>query len=80
MLSLALILARNESIELGDKSIARAFCFHALRKSHASYLEAAGGDATESLGHSNRRLTQTVYLDASICGDKQWADLLPDVA
>lgn len=60
--------------------VGRAFCFHALRKSHASYLEAAGGDATESLGHSNRRLTQTTYLDASICGAKQWADLLPDVA
>jgi integrase len=37
-----------------------------LRRSFASYLEAAGGDATEALGHVDRRTTKQSYLDTSI--------------
>lgn len=39
--------------------------FHRLRRSHASYAEAAGLDATELLGHSSRAVTRG-YLDPRI--------------
>lgn len=42
--------------------------FHCVRKSHASHLEAAGGNATESLGHSGRQTTIESYLDPRITG------------
>lgn len=38
-----------------------------LRRTFASYLEAAGGDATEALGHSSRKVTKRSYLDPRIC-------------
>jgi integrase len=38
---------------------------HSVRKASASYLAAAGGDASQHLGHSNPRTT-AVYLDPSI--------------
>jgi integrase len=37
-----------------------------LRQTFASFLEAAGGDATEALGHVDRRVTKQSYLDTSI--------------
>lgn len=37
-----------------------------LRQSFASFLEAAGGDATEALGHVDRRTTKESYLDTTI--------------
>lgn len=57
----------------------RKFKFHCIRKSHASYLEAAGGDATESLGHSQRSLTIKTYIDCRISGGKIHSDILPDL-
>lgn len=50
-----------------------------LRRSHASYLEAAGGNATESLGHSSRRTTKRSYLDPTIVGGKAFSSYLPKV-
>lgn len=46
----------------------REFSFHCLRKSHASHLKAAGGDARESLGHASDATTNQVYLDPRITG------------
>ena len=37
-----------------------------MRRSFASHLEAAGGNATEALGHSTRKLTERSYIDPSI--------------
>lgn len=37
-----------------------------LRKSFASFLEAAGGDATKALGHTDRRVTTASYLDTGV--------------
>lgn len=54
---------------------ARQFKFHILRKSMASHLEAAGGNATEALGHSYRRVTKA-YLDPRITNNKSPVDLL----
>jgi integrase len=34
-----------------------------LRRTFATFLEAAGGDATEALDHSSRRVTKQSYLD-----------------
>lgn len=50
---------------------------HSVRKASASYLAAAGGNATQHLGHSNPRVTE-VYLDPSIVRPKETAvDKLP---
>lgn len=45
--------------------------FHCLRKSAASYFEAAGGDATALLDHADRKVTVTHYLDPSIVSRQQ---------
>jgi integrase len=51
--------------------------FHRLRRSVASHYEAAGGDATELLGHSERKVTTKHYLDPRIVGvAKPACDLL----
>lgn len=52
--------------------------FHGLRKSAASYVTAAGGDATRLLDHSNPTITRDHYLDESIAKPKETAlDFLP---
>lgn len=66
-----------------DKLLARAELphdrrskFHRIRRSTASHYAAAGGDATELLGHSSRALTRKSYLDPRICGPTPAVDLL----
>jgi len=49
--------------------------FHCLRKSSASYFEAAGGNAQRLLGHKDGRVTQK-YLDPRIVNTTHAADLL----
>lgn len=44
--------------------------FHRLRRSHASHLHAAGGDATASLGHSSDAVTRASYLDSRVTRGK----------
>lgn len=39
---------------------------HKMRRSFASHLEAAGGNATDALKHTSRRVTDESYLDESI--------------
>lgn len=51
--------------------------FHKMRRSFASYIEAAGGNATVAMGHSSRRVAERSYLDPRICGDQNVAKLLP---
>lgn len=53
----------------------RARKFHAIRKTTASHLEAAGGNATEALRHQHRKTTQA-YLDPRIVKPSQAVDLL----
>jgi len=48
---------------LGD---GREVQFHALRRSTASHLAAAGLDATAFLGHSSARITRRSYLDPRV--------------
>lgn len=55
--------------------IDRRSSFHRMRRSVASHLEAAGGDATAALGHESRRITMS-YLDPTICKPPQATDLL----
>jgi integrase len=45
--------------------------FHTLRRSHASHLVAAGGNARQSLGHSTDAVTIRSYLDETICRSKK---------
>lgn len=49
--------------------------FHRMRRSTASHYEAAGGNATELLGHSSRKVTR-LYLDPRVCGPPAAVDLL----
>lgn len=53
----------------------RLYKFHAFRKSVASHYEAAGGNATELLGHTSRKVTQA-YLDPRIVRKTSAVDLL----
>lgn len=53
----------------------RRSSFHRMRRSVASWYEAAGGNATELLAHESRRVTQS-YLDPRITGQRQASDLL----
>jgi integrase len=49
--------------------------FHRIRRTVASYYEAAGGNATELLGHSSRKVT-TAYLDKRVVQAPQAIDRL----
>lgn len=51
--------------------------FHAFRKASASYIKAAGGDASEHLGHANPKTTRDHYLDPKITGRQSALDFLP---
>lgn len=53
---------------LGD---GRDVQFHALRRSTASHLAAAGLDATTYLGHSTDRITRRSYLDPRVVDSKR---------
>jgi integrase len=60
---------------LGD---GRDVQFHALRRSTASHLAAAGLDATAFLGHSSDRITRKSYLDPRVVDQsrpKTWQSL-----
>lgn len=49
--------------------------FHRIRRTVATYYEAAGGNATELLGHSSRSVT-LAYLDPRILPEHQAVDVL----
>ena len=53
----------------------RAYKFHIFRKSVASHAEAAGGNATELLGHSARSVTLR-YIDRRIAPERHASDYL----
>lgn len=50
--------------------------FHRMRRSVATHYEAAGGNATELLGHSDRRVTKQSYLDERFLKTPQAVDRL----
>jgi integrase len=50
--------------------------FHCMRKSVASYFEAAGGNATALLSHSSRNVTIDSYIDLRVCPPPQASRLL----
>lgn len=52
--------------------------FHRLRRSHATHLKAAGGDPTQSLGHSSAATTVR-YLDPRFLPSRV-AELLPSIS
>lgn len=51
--------------------------FHAIRKASASYVAAAGGDATAHLGHADPAMTRGHYLDPRITETRRGLDFLP---
>lgn len=54
-----------------------AHSFHCLRRTAASFAEAAGADASKLLGHSSRAVTERHYLSPEICPRVQASDVLP---
>jgi len=50
---------------------------HRIRKSFASHLEANGGNATDAMKHTSRRVTSESYLDESIVQQTPAYKLLP---
>lgn len=50
-----------------------------MRRSYASHLEAAGGNATLGLRHSRSSLTRKSYIDPRIAKEKNQSELLPRV-
>lgn len=64
--------------EAAGLPIDRMHSFHCMRKSSASWLEAAGGNAQLMLGHSTRNMTLT-YLDPRIVSARGPCDVLPRI-
>ncbi len=54
----------------------RFHSFHCLRRTGASFAEAAGVDASKLLGHTSRRTTEKHYLDVRVSGRVQACDVL----
>lgn len=65
----------GEVLRSGGLPADRYSKFHRMRKSVASHYEAAGGNATELLTHSSRRVTRR-YLDRRIVGEKHASEML----
>ena len=59
----------------------RDVMFHCIRRTTASHLHAAGGDATAYLGHSSDKITRKSYLDPRIvnAGGVKPIDALPKI-
>ena len=64
----AYFLAWNRLLKTAGLPADRYHKTHALRRSHASHLAAAGLDASSSLGHSSPLVTERHYLDPRIVG------------
>lgn len=56
----------NRVLERAGLPASRKHKFHCLRRSHASYLKQAGGDAPASLGHSDPTIAETRYYDPRV--------------
>ena len=54
----------------------REFSFHTMRKSCASHVKAAGGNAQEALGHYDSRMTDQIYIDPRIAPKQFASDIL----
>lgn len=52
---------------------------HRMRRSFASHLEANGGNATDAMKHSSRKITDDSYLDESIVNRTPAYKLLPSL-
>jgi integrase len=50
--------------------------FHRMRKSVATHFHAAGGNATDALGHSGPEVTRRSYLDPTLINEQKPADIL----
>lgn len=54
----------------------REHSFHCIRKTGASFAEAAGADASRLLGHSGRTVTDRHYIDPTVSQREQACDFL----
>jgi integrase len=54
----------------------RFHSFHCLRRTGASFAEAAGADASKLLGHASRRTTDKHYIDVRVSGKQMACDVL----
>lgn len=65
-------------IESADLPNVRRGKFHKIRRTVATYYEAAGGNATQLLGHSSRKVTER-YIDTRIAQTPQPADIVAPI-
>lgn len=66
----------NRILERAELPTNKNSKFHRMRRSVASHLHAAGGDATAALKHSSDAITRRSYLDPRIAGITQPKDIL----
>lgn len=66
----------NRLLRSAGIPVDRRHKFHCLRRSHASWLHQRGGNASESLGHSDAKITADYYLDPRVAVPAQPADSL----
>lgn len=66
----------NQLLKAAGLPTDRRHKFHCLRRSHASWLYRAGGDATTSLDHASEDITRRFYLDPRVIFRRHAADLL----
>ena len=50
--------------------------FHLIRRTAATHIQKAGGDASAQLGHASPKVTQENYIDPSICQPEQASTIL----
>jgi integrase len=63
-------------LKLAGMPCDRRCSFHKTRRTHATHLYIAGGDATQSPGHESDAMTRGYYLDTSQIRTQHPADLL----
>ena len=66
----------NDILRSAGLPVDRQHKFHCLRRSHASYLKRAGGDARASLGQSSEEITVKYYYDPRLTEHVHPVDLL----
>jgi integrase len=68
----------NRLLTRAGLPVDRKHKFHCMRRSHASYLTRAGGDAQDSLDHGDPNMVRERYHDPRVTVRKQAIDYLFD--
>lgn len=65
-------------LDMAGLPVTRDYMTHVFRRSVASHLKLAGGDASAALGHGDSKVTTDSYIDPRICpAEMPWKKLPP---